>query len=56
MRMWAVEYTDQFDAWYQTLSAQDQDAIIGRVVLLKNRAPGSADRQSTTFTNLVIRT
>ncbi len=40
MRMWEVEYTDQFDAWYQTLSAEDQDAIIGRVVLLEEQGPG----------------
>ena len=40
MRMWEVEYTDQFDAWYQTLSAEDHDAIIGRVVLLEEQGPG----------------
>lgn len=38
--MWDVEYTDQFDDWYQTLTAEDQDAVIARVELLELAGPG----------------
>ncbi len=38
--MWEVEYTDQFGSWYEALSAEDQDSIIGRVVLLEEQGPG----------------
>ena len=38
--MWDVEYTDQFDDWYQTLTEEDQDAVIARVELLESAGPG----------------
>ena len=38
--MWEVEYTDQFDDWYQTLDEEDQDAVIARVELLESAGPG----------------
>lgn len=38
--MWEVEYTDQFGDWYENLSQEDQDAIIGRVELLEEHGPG----------------
>ena len=38
--MWEVEYTDQFGSWYEALSVEDQDAIIGRVDLLEEQGPG----------------
>lgn len=40
MPMWEVEYTSQFDDWYQTLSEEDQDAVIARVELLESSGPG----------------
>ena len=38
--MWEVEYTDEFDDWYQSLTEQDQDAVIARVELLESAGPG----------------
>lgn len=38
--VWDVEYTDQFASWYEALTEEDQDAIIGRVVLLEQDGPG----------------
>lgn len=40
MPMWEVEYTDQFDHWYQTLSEEEQDVVIARVELLESVGPG----------------
>jgi hypothetical protein len=40
MCVWEVEYTDQFGSWYETLSVEDQDAIIGRIDLLEEQGPG----------------
>lgn len=31
MSVWKVEYTDQFGAWYETLTEEDQDAVVARV-------------------------
>lgn len=31
--VWQVEYTDEFDGWYQTLSEEEHDAVIARVEL-----------------------
>ena len=38
--MWAVEYTDQFDDWYQTLTEEEQDMVVARVELLESAGPG----------------
>lgn len=40
MSVWQVEYTDQFDDCYQTLSEQEQDVVIARVELLESAGPG----------------
>ncbi len=40
MLVWDVEYTDQFDDWYQNLTVEDQDAVIARVELLERAGPG----------------
>lgn len=39
MPMWEVEYTDQFDDWYQTLTEEEQDAVVARVELLESGGP-----------------
>jgi len=36
----AVEYTDQFDDWYQTLTEEEQDMVVARVELLETAGPG----------------
>ena len=36
---WAVEYTDQFEAWWYTLDAQEQDSIDVTVGLLEEKGP-----------------
>lgn len=38
--MWETEYTDQFEAWWASLSAVDQAPIIAGVELLTERGPG----------------
>ena len=38
--VWEVEYTDEFGAWYEALTEEDQDAIISRVALLEQHGPG----------------
>lgn len=38
--MWDVEFTDQFEAWWDTLSAADQQSIDAAVRLLEQRGPG----------------
>ncbi len=38
--MWDVEFTDQFEAWWNTLGAWDQQAIDAVVRVLEERGPG----------------
>jgi hypothetical protein len=33
--MWEVLYTDEFGAWFETLTEDQQDAVIARVDLLE---------------------
>ena len=40
MPAWEVDYTDQFDHWYQTLSQEEQDVVVARVELLESAGPG----------------
>ena len=37
--MWSVEYTDQFEDWWLTLSEQQQEALDDRVQLLAETGP-----------------
>ena len=36
---WEVEYTDEFEAWWSTLTADEQDSIDVGVTLLEERGP-----------------
>lgn len=36
---WEVEYTEDFRAWYEPLTEDDQDAVIARVELLQEAGP-----------------
>ena len=38
--MWDGEYTDQFEQWWDTLTAEDQQSIDAAVRLLEQRGPG----------------
>ena len=38
-RVWEVEYTDEFEAWWETLSAGEQAAVAVRVELLEQQGP-----------------
>ena len=38
--MWDVEFTDQFEAWWDTLNAEEQQSIDAAVRLLEQRGPG----------------
>jgi hypothetical protein len=37
--MWSVEVTDEFAAWYDTLTEEQQDALAARVELLEQYGP-----------------
>ena len=37
--MWEIEYTDEFEAWWETLGETEQDAIAFSVRLLRERGP-----------------
>jgi len=37
--MWDVEYTDEFNEWWENLSEKEQDAVAFSVGLLENRGP-----------------
>ena len=37
--MWRVECTDEFTAWYGTLTEDQQDTLAGRIDLLEQRGP-----------------
>jgi hypothetical protein len=39
MPIWEVEYTDQFEAWWTTLTLDDQAAITAAVELLEREGP-----------------
>ncbi len=36
---WLVEYTDEFETWWQTLSAEAQDDVAAVVTALEQRGP-----------------
>lgn len=36
---WEVEHTDEFERWWDTLTAEQQDAIVAAVEVLKERGP-----------------
>jgi len=36
---WIVEYTDQFDEWWESLSEDEQDSIAATVAVLEERGP-----------------
>lgn len=38
--MWDVEFTDLFESWWETLSADEQQAIDAAVRVLEQRGPG----------------
>jgi len=37
--MWEVEYTDEFEEWWETLNEAEQDAVTYSVRLLENEGP-----------------
>lgn len=36
---WSVEYTDEFEAWWNALTPEEQDVIDAKVELLQNHGP-----------------
>jgi len=38
--VWDVEFTDEFEAWWDTLSVADQQGIDAAVSVLEQRGPG----------------
>jgi hypothetical protein len=36
---WVVEFTDEFEEWWDTLSADEQDSVEVAVILLEDRGP-----------------
>ncbi len=37
--MWEVEFTDEFDQWWQTLSERDKESLTGSIYLLREMGP-----------------
>lgn len=37
---WEIEYTDQFGAWWETLSKDDQERVAIAVAVLEEQGPG----------------
>jgi hypothetical protein len=38
--VWEVEYTDQFEDWWETLSVEQQEALVAAVGVLEDFGPG----------------
>jgi hypothetical protein len=38
--MWEIEYTEEFGAWYSSLTEEEQDNVVARVELLELVGPG----------------
>ena len=51
--MWDVEFTDQFEAWWDTLSPDEQQSIDAAVRLLEQRGPVSADRWQEFYERMI---
>ena len=45
--MWEVEYTNEFEAWWETLNEAEQDAITFSVGLLRSEGPALKFPHST---------
>jgi hypothetical protein len=37
--MWEIEYTDEFEAWWVTLTESEQDALVASIGLLEELGP-----------------
>jgi len=42
--MWEVEYTDEFESWWDDLSEKEQEEIAAKVALLRERGRTSGVR------------
>jgi hypothetical protein len=38
--VWEVEYTDQVERWWKTLSMREQEAVASAVAVLEGKGPG----------------
>ncbi len=38
--MWTIEYTDEFESWWESLSADEQESVAASVELLRQLGPG----------------
>jgi hypothetical protein len=50
MRAWVIEYTDQFGAWWTTLSVEEQRALTAAVELLERDGPALGRPLADTIT------
>ena len=48
--MWEIEYTDEFELWWGTLSISEQEDIDASVTLLKNLGPALSRPHCDTLT------
>jgi len=37
--VWAVEFTDEFEQWWETLTEEAQDSVYAKVLMLEARGP-----------------
>ena len=47
---WEVEFTDEFEAWWETLSEEEQDAIDAAIELVEERGPALGRPLADTIT------
>lgn len=52
---WDVEYTDEFEAWWEGLSEQEQVSLAASVALLEERGP-SLGHPPTAVVSMVLAT
>src|ERR1017187_616732 len=50
MNTWVIEYTDQFGAWWTTLSVEEQRALTAAVELLERDGPALGRPLADTIT------
>ena len=49
--VWAVEFTDEFEQWWETLTEEAQEAVDAKVLMLEARGPNLGYPHSSAIKN-----
>jgi len=52
--MWEIEFTDEFEMWWRTLTAERQELLDQRLLLLAEQGPGLGRPAVDTLTGSAI--